>query len=89
MEGKIKKVYSKKNPYKEREVRAGLNTALFVSKEKINAVITKEMGPISFHTLRDSFVEVYFADGDNVEHLVNLFVSGKLKFLKEPTRTKK
>ncbi len=87
-EGEVKRSYTKKNPYKEKEVRAGLNTALFVVKEKVDIVITKEMGPISLHTLRDNIVDVYNIEEDKVDKVIEKFNQGKLKPLKEATRTK-
>jgi len=85
---KIKSFYTKKNPYKEKEIRAGLNTALFIMQEKIDAIITKEMGSISFHTLRDNIVDVYVGIDGNIKETIKRFLSEKLKILKEPTREK-
>ncbi len=86
--GKIKNNCTKDNPYKDKKVRAGLNAALFVSKEKIDSVITKEMGHISLHTLRDSIVDVYLGTNDKVKDLAEKLSQGKLKVLKKPTREK-
>lgn len=86
--GKIKDHYVRKNTYKEKEKRAGLSAALFVMKEKIDSIITKEMGPISFHTLRDNIVDVYDAKEKTVEEAINNFSKGKTTLLKEPTKEK-
>jgi cation diffusion facilitator family transporter len=85
---KIKDYYVKENPHQEKEVRAGLNTALFVIGEKIDSVITQEMGPISLHTLRDNIVDVYWASDGQVREIVEKFIQKKLKPLKKPTKEK-
>lgn len=86
---KIKNYYVKDNPYKDKEVRAGLNAALFVCREKIDSVITKEMGPISIHALRDNIVDIYLGTEDSIEKLVKKFLNNNLKTIKEPTKEKK
>jgi cation diffusion facilitator family transporter len=84
----IKKYYIKKNPYKEEEIRAGLKASLFVVEDKIDSIITKEMGPISFHALRDHIVDIYNAEDGNVRNSIDLLFADKLRFLKEPTKEK-
>ena len=86
--GKIRNYYLKDNPYREKEIRAGLDASLFVIKEKIDSIITKEMGPISLHTLRDNIVDVYKGEGLKVRKIIENFSAGKLKILKEATREK-
>ena len=87
-DGKIKNHYVKDNPYKNKEVRAGLNAALFMSEEKVDSVITKEMGHISLHTLRDSIVDVYLGVDVEIKDLIEKFLKGGLKPLKQPTKKK-
>ncbi len=77
--------YIKKNQYKKRKTKAGLATVHFVVKEKIDALVTKEMGEISFHTLRDNLVDVYKTEGKTVKQVVDKFVNKKLKKLSKPT----
>ncbi|OPL11975.1 MAG: hypothetical protein AVO34_01780 [Firmicutes bacterium ML8_F2] len=84
----IKDYYVKDNPYQGKEVRAGLNTALLVVKEKVDSVITWEIGPISLHTLRDDLIEVYSASGGSVKEIAKKFAQQSLKPLKEPTKEK-
>jgi len=90
--GKIKNYYLKDNPYKEKEVRAGLDASLFVIKEKVDSIITKEMGPISLHTLRDNIVDIYSdvykEENAKVKKIIEDFSGGKLNILKEATREK-
>ena len=87
--GQIKNFYIKENPYQEKEVRAGMDASLFVVREKIDSIITKEMGPISFHTLRDNIVDVYRGIDGNIREIIREFSESKLKLLEEPTREKK
>jgi len=85
-EEKIKSFYVKDNPYKEKSAKAGYFAANFVVKEKIDVLITKEVGGISFHTLRDNLVDIYKAKGKNVKEVVNNFIKDKLELLTEPTK---
>ncbi len=87
-EGKVKRSYFKKNPYKEKEVRAGLNASSFIIKEKVDAVLTKEMGPISLHALRDNIVDVYIVKEDKVDKALKSFFKGNASPLREATRAK-
>jgi cation diffusion facilitator family transporter len=80
--------YFKKNPFKKKEIRAGLSAARFVLKENIDVLITQEMGDISFHTLRDNLVEIYKTKGKKVKTVLNNFKEKKLEKLKIPTRRK-
>jgi len=86
---KIKDYHIKDNPHKEKKIRAGLNTALFIVKEKINTIIVKEMGPISFHTLRDNIVDMYVGADESVKKNIEKLLKEKLRLLKEPTKEKK
>ncbi len=88
-EGRIKKQELKKNPFREKKVRAGLGAVEWAMKEKIDVVITKEMGPISLHTLNDSLVEVYQTKENRAGEIIKNFVQGNLKELKAPTREKR
>lgn len=86
--GKVRKFYIKENPYQREEKRAGLKACQFVIQEKIDSIITKEMGPISLHTLRDNIVDVYKGIDETVEQAIQNYSQGKLGFLEEPTREK-
>jgi len=85
---KIKSFYVKKNPFKEKKVRAGLSAVNFVIKEKINLLITQEMGDISFHTLRDNLVDIYKTKGKTVKNVLENLIKNKLEKLEKPTRRK-
>ncbi|MCD6482958.1 MAG: cation diffusion facilitator family transporter [Candidatus Aenigmarchaeota archaeon] len=84
----IKSMYIKKNPYTEKNIRAGLSAAKFLLNEKIDALATKEIGEITFHKLRDDLVDIYKAEGKNVEEVVKKFIRNKLKLIREPTKEK-
>ncbi len=84
---KIQSYYFKKNTYREKEVRAGL---FFIKdvilKEKVDSVLTKSIGSISFHTLRDNFIGVYLSDRENVQNSIRDFLDNKLELLDKPTK---
>lgn len=86
--GEVKNFYFKDNPFLEKKVRAGLEASRLVVKEKIDSIITKEMGPISLHALRDNVVDVYQGIDGNMKELLEKFSKEKLKLLEEPTREK-
>jgi len=84
---KIKSHYFIKNKYKKKKVRAGLFfIGKIILKENADSVITKQIGPISFHTLRDHLIDVYLAKKDIVEKNIDDFINEKLKRLNEPTK---
>jgi len=87
-EGKVRESYVKDNPFQKEEVRAGLKVCEFVIQEKIDSIITKEMGPISLHTLRDNIVDIYKGIDETVKQALQNYSQGKLGFLEEPTREK-
>ena len=84
----IKDYYIKQNPYKKDEVRAGLKTSLFVTTEKIDSIITREVGPISLHTLRDGIVDIYHGQEGTVKENIEKLLGNKLPSLKKPTKEK-
>ncbi len=87
-QGIVKRFYIKENPFKKEKIRAGLKACDFVIKEKIDSIITKEMGPISLHTLRDNIVDVYQGVDKTVNEAIKNFSQKKLNLLKTPTRVK-
>ena len=86
---KVEDIKFKRNPFQDKEIRAGLAVAKFLLAEKPDILITKEMGPIAFHTLRDNLVEIYKADQDTVKQVIEEFLSERLARLGEPTKIKK
>ncbi len=83
---RIKDFYVKPNPFKTQTIKAGLSVSKFLIKERIDAVITKEIGEISFHTLKSNLVEIFKAEGKNVKEVLNKYMEGKLLKLKEATK---
>ncbi len=73
------------NPYINKKVRAGLALTKLLLARGIDILITREIGEISFHTLADEGVEIYFADVD-AESSIKKFMEGKLKRVEKPTK---
>ncbi len=84
----IHKFYSKENPGRKREVRAGMEAVHFIIKEKADVLVTKEIGEISFHTLRDNLIDIYKIEGVTAREVVNNFLKNKLVRLEEQTKEK-
>lgn len=87
-EGKISSLEFVENPFKEKPLRKGLLVSKFLIEKKPDILITKEIGPISFHTLRDNLIQIYKAKGKKIREIINNFLSSKLKKIEKPTRTK-
>jgi len=84
---KINSHYFIKNKYKKKKLRAGLFfIGKVIIKEEVDSLITKQIGAISFHTLRDHLIDVYLAKKDTVEKNIDDFVNDKLERLAEPTK---
>jgi len=83
---KIFDVKIKANPFMEEMVRAGLSTSDWLLKEKIDALLTKEIGDISFHKLKANLIGIYRAEGDDVKAVLEKFIKGNLLPLTEPTK---
>lgn len=82
------KTWIEKNPFKEKEVRAGLSVSHWLIDKKATAIVTKEIGEISFHTLRDHLVLVYETNGNTAQEVIDNFLSGNVNLLEKPTREK-
>lgn len=85
---KIKGHYFLRNPYKNRSVRAGLEASKLIAKQKSEILITKEIGEISFHALRDNLVDVYQAGGKTAKQIIDKFINGELNQLEKASRKK-
>ena len=77
-----------KNPIKK-DIRVGLNVAKFLIKKGVDSVIVKDIGDITFHTLRDKYVRIFFAEKRQIKSLLRLYFEGKLRELKSPTKAVK
>lgn len=78
---KIISSYVKKNIFIDKEVRAGLSVSNDILKEDIDVVLTREIGEISFHTLRDGLVDIYLVQTKNVKQAINYYIDDDLKKL--------
>jgi len=86
VKGKTMGVSFRKNPHKGKAMKAGLAAANFVVENGADATVTSELGEVSFHTLRDHLVEVYYFRGGTLKEAVDMFAGGRLKKLKGHTR---
>jgi cation diffusion facilitator family transporter len=82
----VKGFYSLDNPYLDKETKAGLAVAKLVGEQKSEILITKEIGEISLHTLRDYLIDVYQAKGEEVKENLALFLDQKLPILDQATK---
>jgi cation diffusion facilitator family transporter len=85
---KIQSFKFKPNPFKQKQIRAGLNVANHILKEKPDAVIAQEIGPIALHALRDNLVEVYQTEKATIREVIANWAENKLVKLTKPTRKK-
>ena len=76
------------NKFEDKDIRAGLNAAHLIIDEKIDDLITANIGEISFHTLRDHLVSIYKTTIGNAENAIKLHIENNLEELMEPTREK-
>ncbi len=85
---KIIDIKIKKNPYQAKQIRTGLSVAKFLLAENPDILITREIGPIAFHTLRDNLVDIYKTEGETLKQLLGLFLAGNILRLEEPTKNR-
>lgn len=83
---RVRSVEFIENPARRTPARAGLAAIkqLF-EKNSADAVITREIGEISFHALREYYVEVYRAPDASLADVLNPFARGALPLLPGPT----
>jgi len=84
--GKVESFYVKRNPFLKEKSRAGLMAAHEIVKEKTDFLLTRHIGEISFHTLRDRLVDVHLTKAKTVREALQEFVEGKTEHLEKPTR---
>jgi cation diffusion facilitator family transporter len=74
------------NVAREKQARAGLAAIKHIfQKNRVDVVLTREIGEISYHALRDYYVEVYGAQDAPLEQVLKQFASGTLTMLPGPT----
>ncbi len=76
------------NPFKGKDVRAGLAVAEFLAKKKINAVCVKEIGNTSIHALRDNLINVFRVSSKEAKGVASDFIEGRAEKLTKPTKEK-
>jgi cation diffusion facilitator family transporter len=74
------------NPGREREVRSGLAMAKMLCEERLDSVLTAEVGEIAFHSLRDCFIDLYRVEDGTVREAVERMREGVLKRIDGPTK---
>lgn len=84
----IESLQFKENPFKDKELRAGLAVTKYLLELEPDVLITREIGPISFHALRDNLIEVYKAEEGTIKEIIRDFSNNKLIKLDRPTKEK-
>jgi len=74
------------NLERDREARAGLHAVRTLVQEKVDALITCDVGEIAFHALRDHLVTIYMMEGERLDEVLDRFMDGKLEMILEPTK---
>ncbi len=85
---KIKSYYFLKNPYRDKKVRVGLACAKLIVGQKIDILLTKQIGEIALHALRDNLVDVYKIRGKTAKEVINHFNKGSLEIIRKATKEK-
>ena len=86
IEGKnIKGHYILENPYREKDVKAGLLVSKLMAKQKVGTLIVSEIGEISFYALRVNLVDIYQFQSGTAKEAVNEFINEGLVKVVEPT----
>ena len=74
------------NAFRGKKARAALAVIKdALAARGIDAVVTREMGEIAFHTLRDHYVDIYAAPAGSVEDALAQLDDHSLEALAEPT----
>lgn len=77
--------YVLENPYKNQELKVGLSVSKFVCNQKIDVLITHNLGEISYYALKDYIVDIYVSQGESALEVIENFKKGKLERLQKPT----
>jgi cation diffusion facilitator family transporter len=82
----VERVECVENPFRERKARAALSVIKSsLAGRALDAVLTREMGEIAFHTLRDHYVAIYSVPACSVREALAKFAAGELAALPGPT----
>lgn len=86
LEGKQIRSYKViKNTAQNLKIHAGLEATKLLLKEKIDVLVVKRVGEISFHTLRDNLVELHATKAKTVLEALKALRQRKTKILSSPT----
>ena len=83
-EKKIKNVKAIENTAAGQFGGAGITASQLVANEKVNAVITTNLGPRAFQVLNQLGIEIYQGQG-KIKSVVEKFMEGKLEKIEEAT----
>lgn len=78
----------KSNPYETRKHLAGFALTKMVVNEKIDTLITRNIGEIAFFKLKGEHVDIFKADCAIVKECLKQLMEDKLPPMKEPTKEK-
>jgi predicted Fe-Mo cluster-binding NifX family protein len=82
----IKNLEFIKNAARDKPARAGLTAIKHIfQKNRVDVVITREIGEIAYHALRSYYVEIYGAPEAPLEEVLRRFAGGALALLPGPT----
>jgi len=74
------------NEYLGKERHIGIKVIKTVIKYKLDLLFTFRIGEISFHMLKDSFVDIYKIDNDlSVKEVIDKYCAGELEPIIAPT----
>jgi len=74
------------NSFRDKPARAGLSVIKEMLKNQhIDAILTREIGEIAFHTLRDHYVDIYAVPPATIDQALTFFTQKKLAILPKPT----
>jgi cation diffusion facilitator family transporter len=74
------------NTARDKQARAGLAAIKHIFlKNRVDVVLTREIGEISYHALRSYYVEVYGAPAASLERVLKQFAGGAMTMLPGPT----
>ncbi len=86
-EGKIMDSAIVENPSAELGKKIGITAANFLIKQKVDTLLTWELGEGPFHALRDNLIQLCrLPEVSSVKEAVDAFINQELKTIIEPTR---
>ncbi|MBN2330492.1 MAG: cation diffusion facilitator family transporter [Candidatus Aenigmarchaeota archaeon] len=82
----VKHFKSKVNPAKKRKSKAGLSAVHFLIREHADVLVTRKIGEIAFHTLRDHLVDIYKTEGKTAGEVLKKLLRKNLKRMSEHSK---